>query len=59
MVVALFWIIGSLVVALYGASRKFGFWGYFMISMFLSPLVGLLIVFASDPRPRPERYSNR
>ena len=38
----------SLIVALMGVNRKFGFWGYFFASILLTPLVGLLLVLASD-----------
>ncbi len=40
------------VVALLGRRRKFGAWGYFFASILLSPILGLLLVVASDPRPR-------
>lgn len=36
-----------------GRKRKFGFWGYFAASLLLTPLIGLLLVLASDPRPPP------
>jgi hypothetical protein len=40
-----------LVVAWFGTHRKFGFWGYLFASILLSPLVGVLLVIASDKRP--------
>lgn len=40
----------SFVVGLIGKNRKFGFWGYFLGSMLLTPLIGLLLVLASDKR---------
>lgn len=43
-------VILSAIVALMGINRKLGFWGYFFASMLLSPLVGLFLVLASDPR---------
>lgn len=33
-----------------GINKKFGFWGYFFGSIVLTPLMGLLLVLASDPR---------
>lgn len=42
-------ILGSLLVALMGRKRKFGFWGYFFASLLFTPLVGLLFVIASGP----------
>jgi len=41
----------SFFVALLGMNRKWGFWGYFFGSLLLSPLIGILLVLASDPRP--------
>lgn len=42
------YILASLVVAFWGMNRKFGFWGYFFGSLLLSPLVGVLLVCASE-----------
>jgi hypothetical protein len=38
------------VVAYIGKDRKFGFWGNFFCSLIFTPIVGLVIVFASDKR---------
>lgn len=38
------------VVAYIGKDRKFGFWGNFLCSFAFTPLIGLVIVFASDKR---------
>ena len=38
-------------VAYIGKDRKFGFWGNFFCSLIFTPIVGLVIVFASDKRP--------
>jgi uncharacterized membrane protein len=46
----LLYILICLFIALAGANRKFGFWGYLFASLLLSPLVGLLLVIASDRR---------
>lgn len=43
-------IILSVIVGLTGINRKFGFWGYFFASILLSPLIGIILVLASDPR---------
>lgn len=47
------WLIG-----LGGSNRKLGTWGYFFASVLLTPLVGAILVLASDVRrtnrkPRP------
>ena len=38
----------ALMIGLLGANRKFGFWGYFFASLFFTPLLGLILVLASD-----------
>lgn len=49
-VLLLLWIGLSALVGYLGRDRKFGFWGYFAISLLLSWVIGLLCVFASDRR---------
>lgn len=44
----------SILVALIGRNRKMGAWGYFFASLLLTPVLGLLLVLASDSRPKPE-----
>jgi hypothetical protein len=39
-----------LLVGLLGMNRKFGFWAYFFASMALTPLLGIVLVLASDSR---------
>ena len=50
MEIFLAWIIFSFVAGYVGDSRKLGFWSAFLLSIFLSPLVGLIIAFASDKK---------
>jgi len=33
-----------------GRDRRFRFFGYFILSILLTPIIGLLFVFASDPK---------
>jgi hypothetical protein len=47
------YLLACLVVALLGMNRKLGFWGYFFASLLLSPLVGIILVLASDVRKNP------
>lgn len=42
-------IMFSIMVASIGKNRKFGFWGYLFASFLLTPIVGALLVLASDP----------
>ncbi len=46
-IIAVSWLIGVL-----GRRRKMGFWGYFFGSILLTPIIGLLLVLASDPKPK-------
>ncbi len=47
-------IILSLIIGYFGRYRKFGFWGYFFASLLLTPLLGIILLCASDKRI-PER----
>lgn len=49
--------VGSILVGLLGRNRKFGFWGYFFASILLSPIIGLLLVVASDKR-KPSTFES-
>ena len=51
MIVFLFWVLASVVVAFVGRKRKFGFWGYLFSSLLFTPLVGFMLVLASDAKP--------
>lgn len=45
-------IVLSFFIGLLGANRKWGFWGYFFGSILLTPIIGILLIFASDKRPK-------
>jgi hypothetical protein len=32
-----------------------GFWGYFFSSLLLTPLMGILLLLASDPKQKPKK----
>ena len=51
MILALAYIGVCFIIALIGADRKFGFWGYFFGSLFLTPCIGALLLLASDRSP--------
>ncbi len=40
----------SFLLGILGRNRKMGFWGYFFGSILLTPLIGLLLVLASDKK---------
>ncbi|MEZ5671561.1 MAG: hypothetical protein R3E08_03935 [Thiotrichaceae bacterium] len=43
--------VASVLIGLMGRNRKMGFWGYFFGSLLLTPVIGLLLVLASDAKP--------
>ena len=46
-------IIGvSLIIGFFGRHKKFGFWGYFFGSLLLTPLIGVILLLASDPKKK-------
>lgn len=48
----LLYVVTAILVAALGVDRKLGFWGYFFASLLLTPLVGIILVLASDKRVR-------
>ncbi len=46
------YVVLAVLVAALGMDRKLGFWGYFFASLLLTPLVGLILVAASDKKTR-------
>lgn len=55
----LLWIGLSWVIGLLGRDKKFGFFGNFVIALIFSPLVGAIVLLASDNRPPVPRPPNR
>lgn len=49
-IILILYIFLSVVIGVLGKNRKFGFWGYFFGSLLLSPVLGLLLLLASDSR---------
>jgi hypothetical protein len=48
MEIAIFWIFFSGLIGLVGQNRRIGFWGAFLFSILLSPVIGLIITLLSD-----------
>jgi hypothetical protein len=52
MIIAIGYFVSALLLGVIGRRRKLGGWGYFFASLLLTPVIGLLLVMASDPLPR-------
>jgi len=50
-VIAIMWLVFCFVVAAGAKNRGRSYIGYLLISFFLSPLVGMLIMFILGPKP--------
>jgi hypothetical protein len=50
MLVSPVWFVSGFFVALLGWNKKMGFWVYFLISLLLSPVVGLVVVLIADKK---------
>ncbi len=48
----LFWAVGSWIIGMLGRETRFGFAGNFLVAFLFSPLVGLIVLLASDRRRR-------
>ncbi len=49
-IIVVVWILASLIIGLMGSNRKLGFALMFLISLILSPVIGLIILLASDSK---------
>jgi hypothetical protein len=49
---AIIYLLLSALIGYLGKDRKFGFWGYFACAVIFTPIIGLIIVLASD-RKKP------
>ena len=46
----LLWILLSMVVGFLGRDREFGYWGFFLGSLILSPVLVLVVLFVTKDR---------
>lgn len=49
------WILLSIFVGFAGRQRALGFWGFFLASLFVSPLLMLLVLLVTQPRTELDR----
>jgi len=57
LITLIIYIFLSYLIALIGKNRKFGFYGYFFLSLLLTPIIGILLVIASDSRKKENSKS--
>lgn len=50
-----FWIAAAWLIGILGKNRRYGFLGNFLISFLFSPVVGVIVLLASDDRVEPRR----
>ncbi len=50
MIPFIIWVVVCLLIGYLGRHKKLGFWGYFFGSIVLTPIIGVILLFASDPR---------
>lgn len=43
------WLITAILLGLISKKTKLGFWGGFVISLFLTPIIGLLVLLTAKP----------
>jgi len=52
------WLLFSIVVGAIGSGRKIGFWGAFLLSLLLSPIIGIIITLVSKNK-EDEEYKKK
>ena len=51
-IIIFLYILFSIIIAWIGTNRKLGAWGYFFCSLALTPFIGIIVLLASDKRPK-------
>ncbi len=46
------YLLVSLFIGYLGTNKKMGFWGYFFGSLLFTPLIGAILLCASDSKPK-------
>lgn len=56
----LFYVLVCVLVGVIGRRSNIGFWGFFVFSLFLTPILGLIVIVLASPRSIPKRaYEQR
>lgn len=43
------WLVAAIIIGFFGRNLRFRFWGYFFVSILLTPVIGLLMLIAAIP----------
>jgi len=57
--VILVFVVLGILIGFFGRKYRFGFWGYFFMSVLLTPVVGLLALLAAIPKDEPRSRGAR
>jgi hypothetical protein len=52
LILALVWVLASVLVGLAGRDRALGFWGFFITSLILTPITCVLLLLLTAPAAR-------
>jgi len=47
------------VAAFFGRRRRIGYWGFFFLSVLVTPIMTTLFIFVAAPAPAPRRPAHR
>ncbi len=50
MALALLYISGALLAGIAGRDRRIGFWGFFFLSLIVTPVLSLIFLFVATPK---------
>jgi hypothetical protein len=57
-IVVILYVLLAVLVGLCGRRRRAGFLGFFILSLLITPVLGLLFVYVSQERPRTRALRN-
>jgi len=55
--IKVYYILLCILIAMLGSNKKMGFWGLLFCSLFLTPVVGLVVLLTSAKKKSPYRKS--
>jgi len=55
--IKVYYVLISILIAMLGSNKKMGFWGLLFCSLFLTPIVGLVVLLTSSKKKSPYKKS--